>query len=231
MINVSKNSEINKDLQSEYEKVTLDYLKAWSLAFESDTPPCRINEFGIVDESRYDTDNGILFIGKETNGWKDEDFNNNCLFRNWMKTISINGLPHNSHIKKHPTMWYNIGRWATLILDPNKSLIDIANMREDAISSLGLISFTNINKVRGNNVSGKEYEDLTSMIVVNDLLTKEIKILNPTTIVCCGTYSKIEPIIQDFKGKIIKMPHPAARKTTLNMLEELQSQIKRQETI
>ena len=110
MINAKDNALINARLRKEYEATTESFLKVWSESFR-ESPPFRMNEFGIIDIHKYDTDNGILFVGRETNGWDDEDYKNGCLFRNWMREISQNGLDDKGHIKQHPNMWYNIGRW------------------------------------------------------------------------------------------------------------------------
>ncbi len=68
MIDVKKNMEINERLRLEYQTATTAFLDVWTRAFAEDTPPCRINEFGIIDENKYETNNGVLFICKETNG-------------------------------------------------------------------------------------------------------------------------------------------------------------------
>ena len=68
MINIVRNQEINAQLSALYGKYTDSYLAAYISAFEDADPPHRINEFGIIDEERYDADQGILFVAKETNG-------------------------------------------------------------------------------------------------------------------------------------------------------------------
>lgn len=225
MIDVKLNMEINKRLRSEYQIATAAFLSEWTKAFTEDNPPCRINEFGIIDENRYDANNGVLFICKETNGWSNEDYESDCLFRGWMEDISRNGLEGRGHIKKHPNMWYNIGRWATLIENPAIPLSKIAAMKASAILAIGNIAFTNINKVRGKKTSGKEYDQLAHSQIAGELLKKEIEIIKPKTIVCCGTCRPVLKLIPDYTGRIILMPHTGARKGTMQMLADLHRQL------
>lgn len=227
MINAKDNALINAKLAALYEKNTTEFLRMWSDAFK-ETPPCRINEFGIIDIHRYNTTNGILFIGRETNGWSDEDYESGCLFRSWMREISQNGLKGRGHIKKHPNMWYNIGRWALLLQSPNMSIDDLVLRKEEAINAIGTIAFTNINKVRGRNAIGKEYNHLAYTEVVQQMIRDEISIIKPKVIVCCGTWRPVAEIVSDFEGKIIFMPHPGARKSTKKMLQDLKEQSNRE---
>lgn len=225
MIDVKLNIEINERLCAEYQSASEAFLNEWTKAFKEDTPPCRINEFGIIDESRYDADNGVLFICKETNGWSNKDYESGCLFRGWMEDISRNGLDGRGHIKKHPNMWYNIGRWAALIENPSSPLIEIAAMKASAIQKIGEIAFTNINKVRGKETSRKEYNQLAHSEIAGELLKKEIEIINPKTIVCCGTCRPVLKLIPNYKGRILLMPHPGIRQSTIKMLTDLHQQL------
>lgn len=110
MIRADRNAEINEILRNEYYSFTVPFLTEWSAAFDKEVPPSRINEFGIIDEKRYDTDKGVLFVGKETNNWDNEDYEKGILFRSWMEGITQHGLAGGDHISQHPNMWYNIGR-------------------------------------------------------------------------------------------------------------------------
>lgn len=226
MIDRRKNALINAKLKAEYEKYTSEFLEEWENAF-GEVPPNRINEFGIIDISRYDTDNGILVIGRETNGWSNEDYENGCLFRGWIEEITKNGLPKGKHISKHPNMWYNIGRWIMLIETPQRSLEELSCEKASAINAIGSIAFTNINKVRGKEASKKEYHQLANTSVAVNLMKKEIEIINPKTIVCCGTARFVLPLLKDFSGRVIIMPHSGARKNTIRMLESLKEELER----
>lgn len=227
MINAKDNALINARLRNEYDATTENFLKLWSNAFD-EKPPIRMNEFGIIDIHQYDTENGILFIGRETNGWDDEDYKNGCLFRDWMREISQDGLDGRGHIKHHPNMWYNIGRWIMLLTEPGRPITSIANAKKEAIAAIGKIAFTNVNKVRGRNSSGKEYFQLATDPFVKELLKKEIEIINPKTIVCCGTARPVFPLPDNFSGEFYVMPHPGARKSKTDMLVDLNKQMRNQ---
>jgi len=222
MVDIERNQQINKALSKLYEQYTPAFLAEWENAFKEPKPP-RINEFGIIDERRYDTDNGILFICKETNGWDDKEFLNEPLFREWMNNISLNGLAGRKHIRKYPQMWYNIGRWALLLHNP---LLDINELSEyKFLNEIGTIAFTNINKVRGKESAKKEYSQLAYTDVVGEVLRKEIEIIKPKIVVCCGTGTVFRHHIKGFDGKLICMEHPGARGGTEKMLNGLKSQL------
>ena len=225
MIREAKNAKINNDLRAAYQSATESFLAAWSYAFTYETPPCRINEFGIIDEARYDTDEGVLFVGKETNNWRDQDYENGTLFRSWMETITRRGLAGGDHISQHPNMWYNIGRWATLVYDSDAALDEVANMKASAISAIGRIAFTNINKVRGKESSRQEYNQLAKTSIAKELLRREVEIIQPKFIICCGTYHTVVQALPGYNGNLIRMPHPGSRKKTATMLEDLNKQL------
>ena len=86
MINVNRNIETNQKLKSLYEYYNKDFLKLWQKYYKEEAP-CRMNEFGIIDPERYDPDNGILFICRETNGWSNEDFAKKLLGSSELATI------------------------------------------------------------------------------------------------------------------------------------------------
>lgn len=215
-----ENIRINERLQALYEAYTPRYLAAWSDAF-GEPAPSRINEFGIIDPKRYHQAQGILFIGRETNGWSDQAYARNCLFRSWMCDISRNGIQDRGHISRHPNMWYNIGRWALFLQSREPSVGALASVKEEAIDALGTIAFTNVNKVRGKNKIGREYQKLAGSAVTKELLQKEVEIITPKVIVACGTWWPAASILPDYEGRIIDMNHPGARKSTEAMLREL----------
>lgn len=229
MINVQENILINERLKKAYEDATPEMLKIWSEIYNQ-KPPFRMNEFGIIDVEKYDTDNGILFIGRETNGWDDKDYEEGYLFRDRMCDISRNGLNARGHITRHPNMWYNIGRWTMLLSEENRTLTQIADAKSEAISEIGKIAFTNVNKVRGGNVSGDEYFRFAVTDVAKNLLRTEIEIIKPKIIVCCGTARPIFPLPDDFNGEFYVMPHPAARKRKIDMLVDLNKQRRKNKT-
>lgn len=221
MVNKALNKEINARLRTLYEAYQREYLKAYIQAFEDPDPPHRINEFGIINEECYDADKGILFIAKETNNWSNEDYHNGVLFRNWMKDMAQHGL--SGHARRHPIMWYNIGRWASLLNDPSQSISALS--RERPVSEIATLAFTNMNKVRGESTSRNAYWSLAYADITGCLLREELAIIQPNTIVCCGTHQEFMHHVPDFNGAVIGMPHPGARLSTETMLNQLLEQL------
>lgn len=221
MVDPNVNHHINARLSEVYMRYTNKYLASYIEVFQDNNPPCRINEFGIIDEEQYDHENGILVIAKETDGWSNEDFANGLLFRDWLNDVVHNGL--HDHARRHPVMWYNIARWVSYIVNPKQPIHNLAD--QYPIPEIGKVAYTNINKVRGDTQSGIQYWRLANSDVSGELLREEIAILQPKIILCCGTYSEFTHHIPHFEGTTIKMPHPGARKSKLGMLESLTSQL------
>lgn len=229
MIDIKKNREINERLSTLYSHYTEEFLEAYAQAFKTDPPP-RINEFGIIDTQKYDADNGVLFVGKETNGWSDDDYKRGVLFREWLCDISLNGLDGHGHVKRYPNLWYNMGRWAEAVLHPGADLEELERMKRDALSALGCVAVTNINKVRGLNVSKKEYDSLAYSDVAGAVLREEIDILKPKVIITCGNFRVVSYHLQNTDiwengTKVISMPHPAARISSKIMLDDLKNML------
>lgn len=198
-------------------------MAAWQNAFRA-PPPERINEFGILDPQRFDEKLRILVVCKETNDWSDEDFAKGYLFPVWMGEIFEKG-PF-GHMQKHPKMWYNLGRWIALLRQPTLPNEKLASMKREAIDQLRTVAYTNLNKVRGSAGAGKEYNTLLQASVVAETLRREVAILQPHTVLCCGTYEAVKAALPDFVGRLIPMPHPGAFKSTNSMLEQLRRQDK-----
>ncbi len=221
MIDAAYNRGINARLSKLYEEYRASYLAAYVEAFQDPDPPQRINEFGIVDENRYDAGRGILFVAKETNGWRNEDYAAGVLFRTWLQDMTKHGL--SGHAKRHPIMWYNIGRWASFLDNPLQNIEELAN--EKTIKKIGTLAFTNMNKVRGESQSADSYWSLAYAPITGELLRRELAIIQPKVIVCCGTHHEFLYHIPDFNGLVIQMPHPGARIRTKAMLEKLAAQL------
>lgn len=159
MINTNKNKALNKKLLDLYLQKTDAFLQEYKKAFSDDeNPPDRIGTFGIVDESWYDTDNGILVILKETNRWSNEDFQTGNTYIDFVRAISKQGRAVNDGREREErvsmTMWYNLGRWITAIQTPQKSTDEIAGLYDEALKRLTTIAISNVNKVRGCESSG-----------------------------------------------------------------------------
>lgn len=221
MIDAVYNRAINAKLSKLYEEYRASCLAAYVEAFQDSNPPQRINEFGIVDEDRYDADRGVLFVAKETNGWCNEDYAAGVLFRAWLQDMTKNGL--SGHAKRHPIMWYNIGRWASFLDSPSQSMEELANKK--TTEKIGTLAFTNMNKVRGGSQSADSYWSLAYAPISGELLRKELEIIQPKVIVCCGTHREFLCHVPDFNGVVIHMPHPGARIRTKAMLEQLAAQL------
>lgn len=225
MINVEKNKSINQALRNLYGSYRDDYLAAYRRVFNDPKPPKRINEFGIIDVDRYDTDAGILFIAKETNGWSNEDFESGCLFRGWVESISKNGVTGKGHVQRHPGMWYNMGRWALYLNGAEQDIEAIASYRKEALPALGTVAFTNLNKVRGGKRSRREYAELSATDISAQLLREELELLQPKFVVCCGTAVAFQSHVPGYSGTVINMPHPAARIRPVEMLRHMAAQL------
>ena len=122
-------------------------------------------------------------------------------------------------------MWYTIGRWALFIQDSKTPIKSLAYLKDEAIDILGTIAFTNLNKVRGKNKSGKEYYNLVNNNITKELIQKEVDILNPKIVVACGTVQQVTSLLSDHGCRVICMNHPTARKNQITMLQELRAQL------
>lgn len=227
MIHVEENRRINQALSTLYEAYCQEYLAAYRRIFarQNTDPPCRINEFGIIDEERYDTDAGVLFVARETNGWSNQEFKNGSLVCTWLKGISKEGTAGKGHVQTHPRMWYNIGRWAMYLNGTNRTIDELAALKGPVLPALGTIAFTNLNKVRGMDHAGKEYRALAGTEISGRLLRAELELLRPKTVVCCGTVGYFRAHAPEFSGTVISMPHPAARIRSAQMLRQLAMQL------
>ncbi len=232
MINAGKNKALNRKLLDLYHQKTDAFLQEYKKAFSDDkNPPDRIGIFGIVDENWYDTDNGILVILKETNGWSNEDFRTGNTYIDFVRAISEKGRAVNDGREREErvtmTMWYNLGRWITAIKSPQKSTDEIAGLYDEVLDTLGTVAITNVNKVRGSESSGDAYFAMAQSDLAMDTIKEEIVILNPGTIMFCGTYWLFEDSYMkelEKKGiKILDLWHPAARKSKTEMIDKVKN--------
>ena len=222
MIDAKENELCNNVLDTQaYKMYTPELLAAWTSAFK-ETPPARVNLFGIVDVERYDPEVGILFIGRETNDWKDADFCEGKWFRQWLCRMTKCGGRDMDFTRN---MWYNIGRWAMLLQNPDADLAQLAALKSEVLPAIGTIAFTNINKVRGKAQCGKKFWTLAKNPITGTVLQREIEILQPKIVVCCGTKWIFDQHVPDYPGKVVDMPHPGARKNKQEMLLRLKAQL------
>lgn len=231
MIDVNRNKKLNEKLKNLYGRVTDEFLAAYETAFGDKAPG--INKFGIADVESYDAENGILVILKETNGWKDiqEEFT----YLDFVRAVIDEGRDINDGREAAErvtmNMWYNLGRWITAIKESDKKPEEIAEMYDEAIKALGAAAYTNVNKVRGYACSDKEFWEIAKSDVAINTIKEEIEILNPKTIIFGGTLWIFEnSYIDELKQKGIKvldMWHPAARKSNIEMIEEVNRQMQK----
>lgn len=233
-IDLQKNLSVNTKLNDLYNQKAQEHLALWAECF-GEIPPNRINEFGIINPERYDSDNGILVVAKETNGWSNEAYEKGELFLDWFRgllhEVQTKGTFPASYadrseckVKKHPTTWYNIGRWVKLIQNPNADHSKLASETNSAFVALETVAFTNVNKVRGKNHSGSEYRKFSKQESVQELLQEEIRSINPQYILLCGVHGEL---LGDSltSAKILSMPHPSARRSKIEMLGKLKEQL------
>lgn len=221
MIDVVANRKMNERLSELYIEYGPQYLEKYVEVFKDSSPPQRINEFGIIDETRYDRDKGILVVAKETDGWSNEDYANEWLFRAWMLKNTREGLK--GHARQHPVMWYNVARWISYISNQEQNIQNLA--AQCSIDQIGTIAYTNMNKVRGGTHSGKEYYELANARVSGEILQRELDIIQPKIILCCGTYEVFLQHQLCHEAVVIDMPHPGARKCKIGMLEKLRKEL------
>ena len=211
------NREKNQELENLYKKNEKEFLIEWESAFQQQ-PPCCLNLFGIVDEARYAD---ILFIGKETNGWGNEYYQKEDRFLPWLDRLS-----DKEDRARGMQIWYNVGRWAMYIQNPQMDKDELLTKKGAALFGLKYIAFTNINKVRGLNQSGKEYEILKNSCIAKRTLCREIHILDPKVIVLCGIKKEYISSMVGENVRIIEMPHPSARMKKRDMLDILERQLR-----
>ena len=232
MTDININKELNQKLKNLYGRMADGFLAEYEKAF-GDKAPC-INEFGIADEESYDADNGIFVILKETNGWSDKDFRESLTYKDFVYSLIEKGNGINDGRKKaervQMNMWYNLGRWIYAIMNPQKPTVEIAEMYNEALKSLGAAAYTNVNKVRGYEHSGKEFYKLAKTVPVLQTLKEEVEILKPKVILFCGTARILgDDFIGELKQngcKVLEIWHPAARKSKLEMIEIVKKQMK-----
>ena len=221
MINVEKNKSLNKQLSDMYDKYAEEFLREYAKDFNDKNPPPRIHRFGIVDEECFDTDFKVLFIAKEPNGG-----GNDWVFLDWLRDGTRRGELI-GRAKQYPTTWYNIGRWASLIFNPEQDIKNLISKKSEALNAITKIAFTNVNKVKGDSSSKRPYNNLAFSNIAIKVLSEEIKILKPHLIICCGTEHTVKKAISElaFHCHLITMPHPAAKISKLYLIEELKKNL------
>lgn len=214
--------QITELLRELYQKNGPELFKAFREANNGREVPGMI-EYGIVDEDVYDAENGVLIVLKEANDWSVEDFRDGVTYADYVRDL-IDG--------KHPrrAMWYNLGRWVAAIRQPDRPTEELAGLYQDALEKLRSVAFTNVNKVTGAASVNKAYYEMAQSDEALDTLREEIQILNPKTVLFCGTAWLLEENDLDelrAQGrKVLDMWHPGAHKSKTAMLEEVKKQLR-----
>lgn len=230
MIDVKKNEKINQKLKELYDNSKEEHCRIWKECYGKEAPDS-INEFGIIDVERYDTEKGILVIGRETNGidWCE------VTFVEWLCEISRT----TANLPAYPSVWYNTARYIMTVRGEKESSLSCE--KKELLSVLGTIAFTNINKVGGGSASGKAYWKMYKKADVIKLIVKEIEIIEPRYIILCDKYfakflteeSLMELGVKKFSAlkkcmdnkRLYVVDHPAARMSKEKMLNKLEEQL------
>lgn len=218
--------KINEKLLKVYEQNKEEFIYDFNQIYEKKIATLTFG--GVVCDDYYKTNNRILFIGKETNG----EFG--MPFIEWLREIAFSGIL-TGYVKQHPKTWYNIGRVVELIQNSahNSAGIEesLLKSKQELLSNLRYIAFTNLNKGYGFSTSGKKYNQIIKAPSVHKILHQEIEIINPSTIICCGTFYAVKEIMQipenhELNGHhYIDSFHPAAPKSIQEFLEKIIDQI------
>ena len=134
--NMNGPKQITEALHRLYQQAGPELLRAFKEANGREAPG--LVEYGIVDEDAYDVQNGILIVLKEANDWSAEDFQNSVTYADYVRDL-IDG--------KHPrnAMWYNLGRWVSILRKPDRPTDEVAELYEDAVQEVRSVAFTNVN--------------------------------------------------------------------------------------
>ena len=224
---IKNNIDINNRLSKLYDENTEVFLRLYEKHFHDKAP--RINLFGIIDEEQYNAEESTLVILKETHGWDNEDYNEGILYRSWLRDISRDGFPEDHHIRKHPQMWYNLGRYilycSQFLNNNNKNYNSILDEPySELIKAIGKCAITNVNKVRGKSSAKSEYNAMAGEPVVQETICKEIEIINPKIILFCGT-NKPQMFKQKQNQIALCVYHPGARISTNKLLDRIKQQL------
>ena len=164
----------------------------------------QITKDGIVNPERFNIKHRVLFVLKESNG-----------FPNGSLSVWLSDGPITQ-------MWHNVARWAAGVLEnfPEYKSIEKIISLKDAINQIAII---NLKKKTG---GASSRSSIVHAFANQDreLLKEQIKLINPKTIIACGTFIPLiwlldlrvssdnpteHPIITKLNGaRVILMRHP-----------------------
>jgi hypothetical protein len=147
-------------------------------------------------------DGKILFILKEANILKYRS-NEICIHRNRSQVIWYKNFYNSPHRDNSPKQLEKISRMYCGLANNNWMPSDI-----EIHSAINNIAFVNLNKRGGDNVDKKVNLYVKKYL---EFVRKQIEILEPEYIVCCGTYLYLKQICPDYarNNKLIDMWHTA----------------------
>ncbi len=196
-----------------YEAKMKDLFKEWK-----EREPHSINnnfiEDGIIDPERWSKSKiKVLFILREAYQEEGETGGFNL----------VENLRKEEDKKKGKSTWRNLAKWAALLSenitwDEKKDLPKDWSKYQEAFLSTALI---NVKKSGGNKTTVIE-EIIKIAKDEKDLLNRQIEIINPDIICCCGVFGSVKILWPDIeqighrlyktdKYKIIDFWHPATR--------------------
>lgn len=231
MVDIKRNAELNRQFRELYQRVEPEFLDEYEKWYGERKP--FLLDFGIIDEKYYDADNGILIVLKEARDWNFEK-DGREVYLGLVRCIANEGNGVNAGREKKNrvkmNMWYNLGRWIAAIKYPDKSIEEIAKMKNDALQMLNIAATTNINKVTGGASSGAKYDNLAKSDIAVRTFKEEVSILNPKYIIFCQTqWWFLDEYLDELRGqgrKLIEMCHPAYwGKTTIEMIKRIKGQL------
>lgn len=220
-----QNAEISRQLHELYQKAGPELRKAFREANNGREAPGMI-EYGIVDENAYDAQNGILIVLKEANDWSAEDFRKRVTYTEYVRDLIDEEHPRSA-------MWYNLGRWVSVIRKPDRPTDEVAELYEDAVQELRSVAFTNVNKVTGGASVKKAYYKMAQSKAALDTLREEIRILDPKIVLFCGTAwllgaDGLDQLRAEGR-KVLDMWHPGAFKSKAMMIDAVKQQLREAE--
>lgn len=148
-----------------------------------------------------DSYKGVLFVLKEVNLLDHKNDSYIASHREhitWYKDF-IKEEKNVNRPKQHEKM----GRMACYVLDKNES-----PSKEEIKAGLSRAAFMNLNKRGGSNVA-KKVEPYTTKYA--EFIKKQISLLNPSVIICLGTFEQVKRIVDTNDRQVIDMWHPAYR--------------------
>jgi hypothetical protein len=142
----------------------------------------KIAKDGILNPSKFDRNNGILFILKETNGYAKP-----------LSELLEDGPRHQ--------MWHTLSRWAYGLQNPDIQFHTLT--KSQLTEALHKVAVINLKKIPGKAVA-KPSEILAAAKRDHQFLLKQIKCINPKLIITCKTFIGLRQIlaIKDVDKKV-----------------------------